>query len=223
MILAAGRGERMRPLTDTTPKALLAIGGRMLIEHHIAALAEAGIGKIVVNHAHLGNQITEALGDGKDYGVELRYSPEGDKALETGGGIVNALALLGNNPFIVVNADVWTAYPFSRLAGKFDFGLAHLVLVDNPAHNLQGDFCLDGIRITSTEGRRLTYSGIAVFRPAFFANCTPGRYPLAPLLARAISENCVSGEYYPGLWIDVGTVERLREAREIWRRSRPQP
>jgi len=213
----------MRPLTNATPKPLLAVGDRMLIEHHITALAEAGIGKIVVNHAHLGNQITEALGNGKDYGVELRYSPEGDEALETGGGIVNALSLLENDPFIVVNADVWTDYPFSRLAGKFDLGLAHLVLVGNPDHHLQGDFYLNGDRITTADGRRLTYSGIAAFRPEFFANCTPGRYPLAPLLTRAISKCRVSGEYYPGLWIDVGTAERLREARETWQRSRPRP
>lgn len=209
MILAAGRGERMRPLTDATPKPLLVAGGRRLIEHHLHALAGAGVRNVVINHAHLGAQIEAALGDGSAYGLRIRYSPEGE-ALETGGGIFRALPLLGTDPFMVVNGDVWTDYDLGRLR-IVDDDVAHLVLVDNPAHHPQGDFALDGGRVRADGTARLTFSGIGAYRPALFAGRQPGRFPLAPLLRAAIVRDAVGGEHYAGRWIDVGTPERLAE------------
>jgi len=207
MILAAGRGERMRPLTDHTPKPLLEAGGRPLIGHHLAALARAGVREVVVNHAHLGAQIESALGDGGAYGLRIRYSPE-EVALETGGGIFRALPLLGPDPFIVVNGDVWTDFDLARLrlAGT---DLAHLVLVHNPPHHAAGDFVLDGDRVRDGGGPRLTFSGIGVYRPALFDGCAPGRFPVAPLLRAAMAAGRVSGEHHRGRWVDVGTPERL--------------
>lgn len=210
MIMAAGRGERMRPLTDHTPKPLLEAGGRRLIEYHLDALARAGFTDIVVNHAHLGIQIEQTLGDGSRYGVRIAYSPEGDKALETGGGIFRALPLLGDGPFLVVNGDVWTDYPFTQLAREPQ-GLAHLVLVDNPPHHPQGDFALIGSCVTGSGAARLTFSGIGVYRPELFAGCEPGVFPLAPLLRRAMEAGQVTGEHYRGRWLDVGTPQRLEE------------
>ena len=210
MILAAGRGERMRPLTDATPKPLLSVGGRPLIGHHLVALAEAGIREVVVNHAHLGERIEQALGDGAAYGVRIRYSPEPVGALETGGGIFQALPLLGDAPFLVVNGDVWTDYPYDRLPASPD-GLAHLVLVDNPPHHPLGDFALVDGRVRERDHAGWTYSGIGVYRPELFAGQTPGRFPLAPLLRRAIARDAVAGEHWLGAWADVGTPERLRE------------
>ena len=207
MILAAGRGERMRPLTDHTPKPLLEAGGRPLIGHHLAALARAGVREAVVNHAHLGAQIEQALGDGAAYGLRIRYSPE-EVALETGGGIFRALPLLGPDPFIVVNGDVWTDFDPARLR-LADADLAHLVLVDNPAHHPAGDFVLAGDRVREDGGPRLTFSGVGVYRPALFDGCAPGRFPLAPLLRAAIAVGRVSGEHHRGRWVDVGTPERL--------------
>ncbi len=207
MILAAGRGERMRPLTDTTPKPLLRAGGCTLIEHHIIALATAGIRDLVINHAHLGAQIEAALGDGAHYGVQIRYSAEGE-ALETGGGILRALPLLGTVPFLVVNGDVWTDYPYARLP-QAPAGLAHLVLVDNPGHHPDGDFALAGGKVSADGAPKLTFSGIGVYRPELFAGCADGRFALAPLLRRAMADGRVSGEYYAGRWLDVGTPERL--------------
>lgn len=207
MILAAGRGERMRPLTDRTPKPLLQAGGRPLIGHHLAALARAGVRDVVVNHAHLGAQIEAALGDGAAHGLRIRYSPE-ETALETGGGIFRALPLLGPDPFIVVNGDIWTDFDPAGLHLD-DPDLAHLVLVDNPAHHPAGDFVLEGDRVRAEGGPRLTFSGIGVYRPALFDGCTPGRFPLAPLLRAAMAVDRVSGERHAGRWIDVGTPERL--------------
>jgi Nucleoside-diphosphate-sugar pyrophosphorylase involved in lipopolysaccharide biosynthesis/translation initiation factor 2B, gamma/epsilon subunits (eIF-2Bgamma/eIF-2Bepsilon) len=208
MILAAGRGERMRPLTDHTPKPLLRAGRHTLIEYHILALAQAGIRDLVVNHAHLGAQIEQALGDGSRYGVQIRYSPEGE-ALETGGGIFRALPLLGAEPFVVVNGDIWTDYPYAALPAA-PSGLAHLVLVDNPPQHPGGDFVLEGDgQVREGGGVRLTFSGIGVYRPELFAGCHPGRFPLAPLLRAAMARGQVSGERYGGGWIDVGTPERL--------------
>jgi MurNAc alpha-1-phosphate uridylyltransferase len=207
LILAAGRGERMRPLTDTTPKPLLEAGSRRLIEYHIEALAAAGITDLVINHAHLGEQIEGALGQGERYGVRIRYSAEGT-ALETGGGIHRALPLLGPDPFLVVNGDIWTDYPFSRLPAVPQ-GLAHLVLVDNPPHHRDGDFALSGGKVVPTGGPRLTFAGIGLYRPELFAHCRPGRFPLAPLLREAMAEGRVSGEHYRGRWTDIGTPERL--------------
>ena len=209
MILAAGRGVRMRPLTDRIPKALLKVGRRSLIEYHIAALVQAGITDIVINHAHLGNQIEAVLGDGSRYDARIVYSPEGETALETGGGIYRALPLLGAKPFIVVNADIWCDYPFQQLPEK-PSGLAHLVLVDNPAFNQTGDFVLNGGHIVEEGQPRLTYSGIGVFTPALFKGCKPGVFPLAPLLRKAITAGQVSGEHYQGVWYDIGTPERLQ-------------
>lgn len=209
MILAAGRGERMRPLTDKLPKPLLPAGGRTLLEHLIDALARAGYRDLVVNHSYLGTAIEQALGDGTKYGVHIRYSPEPEGALETGGGIHRALPLLGDW-FLVVNGDIWTDYPFGRLSGPPP-GLAHLVLVDNPAHHPGGDFVLEAGTVLEGDAPRLTFAGIGVYRSALFAGCAPGRFPLAPLLRRAMGTGGVSGEHYRGQWFDVGTPERLRE------------
>ena len=208
MILAAGRGDRMRPLTDATPKPLLRIGGQMLLERQVHALAKAGIRQLVINHAHLGEQIVKALGDGSAYGVEIAYSPEPETALETGGGIFNALPLLGTEPFLVVNADIWTDYPFAGLPAGID-GLAHLAMVANPAHHPGGDFSLSGGQLAQRGPAMLTFGGIGVYRPELFAGCTPGAFPLAPLLRTAMDAGQVSGEQYTGRWFDVGTPERL--------------
>jgi MurNAc alpha-1-phosphate uridylyltransferase len=209
MILAAGRGERMRPLTDHTPKPLLPVAGRPLIVWHIERLAAAGIRDLVINHAHLGAQIEQALGDGARWGVSIRYSPEGEgRALETGGGIYRALPLLGEQPFLVINADVWTDVELGRLALPAG-ALAHLVLVDNPAHHPDGDFRLVSGRLQPDGGPKLTFSGIGVYAPALFDDCTPGAFPLAPLLREAIALDRVTGEQHRGRWIDVGTPQRL--------------
>ncbi len=208
MILAAGRGERMRPLTDDTPKALLRIGGQMLIEHHVHALAQAGITELVINHAHLGEQIVKALGDGDAYGVSIRYSPETGAALETGGGIFNALPLLGEQPFLVVNADIWTDFPFDGLPAAPN-GVAHLVMVDNPDHHPDGDFSLSNGRLSPRGPAMLTFSGIGVYRPELFDGCQAGAFPLGPLLRAAMEREQVSGEFYSGRWFDIGTPERL--------------
>jgi MurNAc alpha-1-phosphate uridylyltransferase len=213
MLLAAGRGERMRPLTDRTPKPLLRIGGQTLVEHHIHALARAGITQLVINHAWLGSQIVRALGNGAAYGVQIDYSDEGDTALETGGGILHALPLLGAQPFLVVNADIWTDYDFAALPAEPE-RLAHLVMVDNPPHHPQGDFSLVAGRLAQQGPMRLTFSGIGLYRPELFAGCKPGAFPLAPLLRQAMDEDRVTGEYYPGMWSDIGTPERLAEVNE---------
>jgi MurNAc alpha-1-phosphate uridylyltransferase len=214
MILAAGRGERMRPLTDETPKPLLRIGGQTLIERHVNALAAAGIRELVINHAHLGEQLVQALGDGAACGVDIQWSAEPAGALETGGGIFNALPLLGDAPFVVVNADIWTDFPFSELPDEPD-GLAHLVLVDNPAHHPVGDFVLSSDRVSQGGGARLTFSGIGVYRPELFSGCSAGAFPLAPLLRQAMDDGRVSGARYHGVWFDIGTPERLQEVNDV--------
>lgn len=207
MILAAGRGERMRPLTDTTPKPLLPVAGRPLIVHLIEALVRASFSELVINHSYLGDRIEEAIGDGSRYGARICYSAEVEGALETGGGIYRALPLLGD-VFLVVNGDVWTDYPFARLREPRD-ELAHLVLVDNPAHHPHGDFALSADAVRTEGGPRFTFAGIAAYRAALFAGCAPGRFPLAPLLRHAIEAGEVTGEHYRGRWVDVGTPERL--------------
>ncbi|TCT22713.1 N-acetylmuramate alpha-1-phosphate uridylyltransferase MurU [Thiobaca trueperi] len=209
MILAAGRGNRMRPLTDHTPKPLLVAGGKPLIVHHIDRLAAAGIRELVINHAHLGAQIETALGDGAAFGVRIRYSAE-NEALETGGGIFRALPLLGPDPFLVINGDVWADCDVRGLQ-LADGDLAHLVLVDNPAHHPTGDFALEGGRIHADGTPRYTFSGIGIYRPALFDGCTPGAFPLAPLLRHAMSAGRVSGRLHTGRWFDIGTPERLAE------------
>jgi MurNAc alpha-1-phosphate uridylyltransferase len=208
MILAAGRGERMRPLTDHTPKPLLRIGGQTLIERQIHALVRAGIRELVINHAHLGDMLVEALGDGRSCGARITWSPEPPGALETGGGIFNALPLLGDDAFVVVNADIWTDFDFANLPAAPD-GLAHLVLVANPEHHPAGDFALGGGRVSRDGPVRYTFSGIGLYRAQLFTGCTPGAFPLAPLLHQAMDAGKVSGELYRGTWFDIGTPERL--------------
>lgn len=214
MILAAGKGERLRPLTLHTPKPLVPVGGMPLIEHHVRALARAGFTELVINHAWLGQQIEDYLGDGARFGVRIAYSAEGEP-LETGGGIQRALPLLGGAPFLLVNGDIWTDYAFAELRRPLA-GLAHLVLVDNPAHHPDGDFRLqDGRACARAAEAGLTYSGIAVLDPALFAGCRPGAFKLAPLLLDAMALGQVSGEHFRGRWVDVGTHERLAEAERL--------
>lgn len=210
MILAAGRGERMRPLTDHTPKPLLQVGGKPLIVWHIERLARAGVTELVINHAHLGQQIEAALGDGSQWQVQIRYSAEA-VALETAGGIAYALPLLGEQPFLVVNGDVFTDIDYASLSlpeGK----LAHLVMVDNPPQHAAGDFGLkDGIVFESSDNR-LTFSGVGVYHPALFDSVTRGQAAkLAPLLKEAMQQQRVTGQHHPGLWHDIGTPARLEQ------------
>ncbi len=215
LLLAAGRGERLRPITNSLPKPLLEAGGHSLIEHRIKALVAAGITNIVVNHAHLGELIRERLEDGKTLGAQIRYSDESGGALETGGGILHAMPLLRSDPFLVVNADIWTDYSFSQLL-THEVDLAHLILVDNPDHHAAGDFCLQDNQVTNcnaANAERLTFSGIGLYRRALFSGNHPTRFSLAPLLRSACEEKRVSGEHYRGRWIDVGTLQRLNELR----------
>ena len=205
MLLAAGRGERMRPLTDSLPKPLVPVAGRPLIAWHLAALAAAGYREVVVNTSWLAEALHSALGDGASFGVRITWSDEGPVPLETGGGIFRAVPLLGPGPFLVVNADIWTDIDFARLELESD-AHAHLVLVANPPHNVRGDFGLDGDRIVSRDTERFTYSGVGVFRPEFFHDSTAGRFPLLPLLNRAIAARRLRGELHRGAWSDVGTA-----------------
>jgi MurNAc alpha-1-phosphate uridylyltransferase len=205
MILAAGRGERLRPLTDSTPKPLLQVQGKSLIVYHLEALARAGFTEVVINLSWLGDQIREFLGGGAPFGVSIEYSEEA-AALETAGGILQALPLLGER-FVVVNADVFTDYDFSKL--KTADRLAHLVLVDNPEHNDSGDFSLDGTTVGNRGAEQHTFSGIAQYHRDFFSGLTPGKQALAPLLRAAADKGEVSGELFTGNWIDIGTAERL--------------
>lgn len=215
MILAAGKGERMRPLTLHTPKPLVPVAGVPLIEYHLRALARAGITEVVINHAWLGQQIEDHLGDGSRWGLSIRYSAEGEP-LETGGGIFKALPLLGAEPFVLVNGDVWTDYDFARLPTPLA-GLAHLVLVDNPGHHGKGDFCLSEGRVLDADGsaRTLTFSGLSILHPRLFADCQAGAFKLAPLLRQAMASGQVTGERYAGHWVDVGTLERLAEVERL--------
>ena len=217
MILAAGEGRRMRPLTDVTPKPLLEVAGRPLIEHHITRLAAAGFTEIVANVSHLGQQLVDFLGDGSRWQISISISAE-QTPLETAGGIIQALPRLGDAPFLIVNGDVFSDYPFAQLreTAPAERG-AHIVLVPNPAHHPLGDFALQdgcvGHRSSSQAATGhltvATYSGIGVYDPALFADCAPGRHPLKPLLDEAISRASLSGELYQGVWEDVGTPERL--------------
>lgn len=209
MILAAGRGERMRPLTDDTPKPLLAAGGRPLIDWHLERLAAAGCRRVVINLAWLGEQIAAHVGDGRRWGLEVRLSREGERGLETGGGIARALPLLGDGPFLVINGDVWCDLDPAPLLQP-PAGLAHLVLVPNPEHNPDGDFGLLGDAVVPAGGEPLTYSGIGVFHPDLFAGHRGGAFRLAPLLHRAIAAGQVTGQCHRGRWCDVGTPQRLR-------------
>ena len=208
MVLAAGRGERLRPLTDTMPKPLLSVHGKPLIVHHLEALARAGVSEVTVNLSWLGGQLRAALGDGSRWGLVIRYSDEGPVALETGGGIVKALPWLGPEPFIVVSGDIFTDFDFARLRLP-DPSLAHLVMVPNPPFHPRGDFALEDGRVTEGAEARCTYGNIGVFRPEFFDGCGPERQPLLPLLRRALAQRRLTGELYRGSWANVGTAEQL--------------
>ena len=208
MLLAAGRGERLRPITDTLPKPLVQVGGRPLIAWHLAALARAGIRDVVINVSWLGEKLRAALGDGRDFGVRIDWSEEGPVPLEAGGGIFRALPLLGAAPFLVVNSDIWTDLPFSGLTLPPD-AHAHLVLVPNPPQHPRGDFGLEADLVVNRDSGRFTYCGVGLYRPEFFSGCVAGRFPLLPLLNRAIGARQVRGEVYRGQWSDVGTPERL--------------
>jgi MurNAc alpha-1-phosphate uridylyltransferase len=210
MILAAGRGERLRPRTDRIPKALIEVGGTPLLAWHLARLRRAGIREVVINVCHLADQITGHFGDGAAHGLAVRWSHE-PQALETAGGIAQALALLGSASFLLVNADIWCDYDLSALC-DLDLGerFAHLVLIPNPAHNTAGDFSLDGVRVGNNAAPRYTYAGIAVLSPALVSDVTPGdKAPLAPLLRSAAARGKVTGELHRGAWHDAGTEERL--------------
>jgi N-acetyl-alpha-D-muramate 1-phosphate uridylyltransferase len=213
MILAAGRGERLRPITDTTPKPMLRVRGQPLIERHVIALARAGMERIVVNLAWLGSRISDYLGDGARYGVNIVYSEEQPRALETAGGIFRALPHLAPGPFAVVNGDVYTNFPFETLeiAAERD---AHLVLVPNPTQHPEGDFGLEQGFALAAAANRFTFSGIALYRSGFFAGCSDGVFPLKPLLLRSMAAKRCSAELFTGIWEDIGTPERLRALNE---------
>ena len=213
MILAAGRGERMRPLTDNLPKPLLKVAGKMLIEYHLEKLKAAQVTEVVINHAWLGEKIEQALGNGSRYGLTIRYSPEVE-ALETAGGIINALPLLideRNNEFIVINGDIFCDYELSNLPSSLS-GLAHLLLVENPEHHLQGDFALTNSGLLEQTGEnKQTFSGIGVYHADLFKDYPKGKLALAPILRKAMDQQQVTGEFYQGIWHDIGTPERLSE------------
>lgn len=211
MILAAGRGERLRPLSDRLPKALMEVEGRALIEHLLTALATAGVKEAVVNLSWHGAMIRRRLGEGSDHGLRIRYSDEGGSALETGGGIRRALPLLGDGSFWVVNADVRTDFPYA-VHNFRPRDLAWLMLVPNPAHNPAGDFCLRAGRV-GNDGPRYTFGGVSILAPELFRDAAEGRFGLAPLLRAAAAEGRVSGALYEGYWADAGTVDRLEAIR----------
>ena len=215
LVLAAGRGERLRPLTDRTPKPMLMVAGKPLITWQLEAMARAGLREVVINLAHLGHQIEDALGDGRALGLQLQYSHEPPGALEAAGGIRLALPLLGDAPFVLANADVWTDFDFASLPAE-PAGLAHLVLVPNPPHHPLGDFGLAGDAVTLADAQRRTYAGLGVYRPEMFRHLEAGaRAPLAPLLREAITAGRVTGTPFDGIWVDVGTPERLDEVNRL--------
>lgn len=213
MILAAGRGERLRPHTDITPKPLIQVGKHRLIEYHLINLAKAGLKDVVINISWLADQIRETLGDGSNYSLNITYSDEGAEALETAGGIINAMPHLGDEPFIVINGDIWCDYDLTRLMNRNLEYEAHLVLVNNPEHNTEGDFALEDGMIKNTGDEKLTYSGIGLYTQDFFAETKPGKKALAPMLRKKSELNKISGEIYNGQWVDIGTIERLAQLR----------
>lgn len=218
MILAAGHGKRMGDLTKSTPKPLLKIGSKpnskILIEHHIERLVKAGITDIVINRAQNADQFTELLGDGTKYGAKITYSDEGEQPLETGGGIYKALPLLNDSSFMIINGDIWCDYPLENLLAAPQ-GLAQLILVPNPEHNPEGDFAVENGRIRLERSEKYTFSGLAVYRPELFDECSEGSFSLAPILRHAISQDMVAGEVYKGEWMDIGTPERLEKLAEM--------
>ena len=213
MILAAGRGERLRPLTDKTPKPLIKVAGKSLIEYHLQNLSAAGFKEIVINTAWLAENIHHQLGNGESYGVTIQYSDEGE-ALETAGGIINALPLLGKKPFLVVNGDIWCDFDFSTLPELNNSTQAHLVLVNNPDHNKKGDFALQDGLIKNTGKPMYTFSGIGIYSASFFAEQQPGPLPLAPIIRNKCETGLVSGQHYNGEWTDIGSIERLQALEE---------
>ena len=220
MILAAGRGERMRPLTDTIPKPLLQAGGKPIIQQTIEQLVSAGFNDMVINVAHLGQQIINDLGAGQQWGASIVYSDEGKEGLETAGGIMNALPLLGQEPFLVVNGDIASDYDFSRLRYQ-SFDLAHLVLIPNPAHHEKGDFHLTPKGDLTVEGDpKLTYSGIGLFHPDLFNETRAGKHKLAPILRKAMLKGRVTGEKFADFWLDIGTPQRLIELDDYLKQSK---
>jgi MurNAc alpha-1-phosphate uridylyltransferase len=216
MLLAAGRGERLRPITDTVPKPLVEVAGKPLIVYHLEALARAAIRDVVINLSWLGEKIRTALGDGARYGVRITYSEEGPVPLETGGGIHRALPFLGPAPFLVVNADVWTDVDFGRALTLEADADARLLLAPNPPHHPRGDFGLEGDLVVERDTDRFTYTGVGVYRPELFAGCAAGKFPLLPLLQRAIAARRLRGAIYRGEWLDIGSPDRLAwlDARE---------
>lgn len=214
MILAAGRGERLAPLTTTVPKPLLEVGGTTLIERHIVRLVQAGSRELVINVSHLAARIEQRLGDGHRYGADIVYSREPGGPLDTGGGIAQALAQLGDAPFLVVNADIWTDYPLVEILHLHSDSPAHLVVVPNPPHHPVGDFDCQAGRLRRADSQPYTYAGIGLFLPRLFAGRVPGtRFPLAPLLFELAAQGQLAGEIYTGAWFDIGTPERLALAR----------
>jgi N-acetyl-alpha-D-muramate 1-phosphate uridylyltransferase len=214
IVLAAGRGERLRPITDTLPKPLVPVAGKPLIVYHLEALARAGVRDVVINLSWLADKIRAALQDGSEYGVHITYSDEGPVALETGGGIFNAIQLLGPGPFMVVNGDTFTDIDFGAVqarAANHAGALAWIVLVPNPTQHPQGDFGLEGEQVVERQTGRFTYSGVGVYRPEFFEGCTGGKFPMLPLLKRAIAAGRLRGQLHEGEWCDVGTPQRLAE------------
>lgn len=214
MILAAGRGERLRPLTDLIPKALCKVHGIPLIEYHVANLAKAGFNRIVINHAYLGGQIRRQLGNGERWGIEICYTPEPPGALETGGGIFNALPLLGNEPFVTVSADIFTDFDFTTLALPAQSGV-HLILIDKPDYQSKADFGLSSTGLLDNTHRQYTFANIACFRPELFHDLKPGRYSVTPLLRQLANEGRATGEVYTGIWIDTGSPQRLLLAQSL--------
>jgi MurNAc alpha-1-phosphate uridylyltransferase len=213
MILAAGRGERLRPLTDTRPKSLVDVGGKTLLERHLEHIQAAGIKTVVINLGWLGEQIADRIGNGKELGLDVIYSLEGDNILETGGGIFKALPRLGTAPFLVINADIFTDMPVPRITLRDDV-LGHLVLVPTPTYRAHGDFDIEDGLIRRSEKPAYTFSGVAVYRPEFFARCTSGRFSLAPMFFHAADRGRLSGSLYEGPWADIGTPERLEAVRK---------
>lgn len=208
MILAAGRGQRLRPITDNIPKPLVKVWGKSLIDYHLHALHAAGVREVVINVSYKAAIIQEAVGNGDRFGVRVHYSQE-EVPLETGGGIFQALPLLGSEPFILVNSDIWTDYPFKRLMKPLTSYLAHLVMVNNPIENQKGDFTLEQGMITDSTHRNLTYAGIALIHPKLFLGCQQGAFSLTDVLKEAIKKRHISGEHYCESWFDIGTITKL--------------
>ena len=211
MLLAAGLGERLRPLTNNIPKPLINIAGKPLIDHHLERLKTAGFKEIVINLSYLGDKIKAYLGDGQNYGVNINYSIEGNSPLETAGGIIHALPLLGDEPFLVINSDIWCNHSLS-FANLSNEKMAHLVLIDNPPHNPKGDFVYELGKVINTGENFLTYSGIGIYHPELFINLPIKKLALAPILRSAVEKELVSAEYFTGNWFDIGTPERLKHA-----------